>query len=95
MEQNTFQRLNIYLKGGQTVSIDFKAEQASKLNAQIESFIKALGDAAQKDKNFLFQGARVVLVRLSDVSGLDDSQGKTPSAARGSISTSDEPIQNP
>lgn len=71
MEQNTFQRLNIYLKGGQTVSIDFKAEQASKLNAQIESFIKALGDEAQKDKNFLFQGARVVLVRLSDVSGLD------------------------
>ena len=71
MEQNTFQRLNIYLKGGQTVAIDFKAEQASKLNTQIESFIKALGESTQKDKNFLFQGARIVLVRLSDVSALD------------------------
>ena len=48
----------------------------------------ALGDADQKDMNFLFQGARVVLVRLSDVSGLDvvsmilKEQAKAPQAAQ-------------
>ncbi len=66
-----FQRLTIYLKGGQTISVDFKIEEATKLNVQIDSFIKALGDPAQKEKNFLFQGARVVLVRVSDVSAID------------------------
>lgn len=66
-----FQRLNVYLKGGQTVTIDFKAEKADKLNAQIEDFIKAMSDPAKKDGNYLFQGARVVLIRLSDVSAVD------------------------
>jgi hypothetical protein len=66
-----FQRLSIFLKGGQTIVVDFKAAEPSKLNPQIESFIQAMGDPEKKDKNFLFQGARVVLVRLPDVSGID------------------------
>ena len=69
--ENIFQRLNVYLKGGQVVTVDFKAEKADKLNAQIEDFLKALGDPAKKDNNYLFQGARVAVIRLSDVSAAD------------------------
>ena len=42
-----------------------------QLNPQIEAFFKALGDATKKDGNFLFQGARVVLFRLSEVAGAE------------------------
>ncbi len=66
-----FQRLSIYLKGGQTISVDFQTQDPAKVNPQIEAFLQAMGDAEKKEKNFLFQGARVVLVRISDVSGAD------------------------
>ena len=55
----------------QVVTVDFKAEKADKLNAQIEDFLKALGDPEKKESNFLFQGARVVMIRLSDVSAAE------------------------
>ena len=42
-----------------------------KLNAQIQSFVNALGDAEQSKKNFVFQGQRLVLVHLPDVAALD------------------------
>ena len=38
---------------------------------QIEAFLKALGDKEKREGNFLFQGARVVLVRLEDVSAAE------------------------
>lgn len=38
---------------------------------QIEAFLKACGDTAKQDGNFLFQGARVVLIRLADVSAAE------------------------
>lgn len=65
------QRLDVYLKGGQKVTVTFNAEKADVLNPQIEAFMKALGDAQKRESNFLFQGARVVLVRLADVSAAD------------------------
>lgn len=65
------QKLTVYLKGGQSVVVPFNTEKAEVLNPQIDAFVKALGTADQKDKNFLFQGARVVLVRLADVSAID------------------------
>jgi len=33
--------------------------------------LKALGDKEKREGNFLFQGARVVLVRLEDVSAAE------------------------
>lgn len=44
---------------------------AEVLNPQIEAFFKALGDATKMDGNFLFQGARVVMFRLSEVAGAE------------------------
>ncbi len=71
MAQQFIQQLTVYLKGGQTVVVPFNAEKAEVLNPQIEAFVKALGDKSKKDGNFLFQGARVVLFRLSEVAGID------------------------
>ena len=65
------QQLNIYLKGGQVLSVNFRVEKAEKLNTQIDAFFKALGDKDSSGKNFLFQGQRPVIVRLSDVSAAD------------------------
>ena len=71
MAQQFIQQLTVHLKGGQTVVVPFNAEKAEVLNPQIEAFIKALGDTTKKDGNFLFQGARVVLFRLSEVAGAE------------------------
>lgn len=65
------QELKVQLRGGQTVTVTFNAEKADILNPQIESFLKALGDKDKQVRNFLFQGARVVLIRLADVSAAE------------------------
>ena len=65
------QELKVQLRGGQTVTVAFNAEKADILNPQIESFLKALGDKDKQVRNFLFQGARVVLIRLADVSAAE------------------------
>ena len=65
------QELKVQLRGGQTVTITFNAAKAEVLNPQIETFLKALGDKEKRDGNFLFQGARVVLIRLADVSAAE------------------------
>ena len=70
-QEQIVQDLKIQLRGGQTVDVNFKAEKADVLNPQIEAFLKALGDKEQREGNFLFQGARVVLVRLADVSAAE------------------------
>lgn len=71
MAQTFIQQLNIYLKGGQTLSVPFNAESANKLNTQIEAFVKAMGDKENAQKNFVFQGQRLVMVHLPDVSAID------------------------
>lgn len=65
------QELKVHLRGGQTVTVTFNAEKADVLNPQVESFLKALGDKDKQAGNFLFQGARVVLIRLADVSAAE------------------------
>ena len=65
------QELKVQLRGGQTVTVTFNAEKAEVLNPQIEAFLKALGDKEKRDGNFLFQGARIVLIRLADVSAAE------------------------
>lgn len=65
------QKLKVQLRGGQTVTVTFNAEKADVLNPQVESFLKALGDKDKQAGNFLFQGARVVLIRLADVSATE------------------------
>lgn len=71
MTSQVVQELKIQLRGGQTVTVAFNAEKAEVLNPQIEAFLKALGDKAKAEGNFLFQGARIVLVRLADVSAAE------------------------
>lgn len=65
------QELKVQLRGGQTVTVAFNAKKADILNPQIESFLKALGDKDKQAGNFLFQGARVVLIRFADVSAAE------------------------
>lgn len=69
--QKIIQKLKVQLRGGQTVTVTFNAEKADVLNPQVESFLKALGDKNKQAGNFLFQGARVVLIRLADVSAAE------------------------
>ena len=70
-QEQIVQELKIQLRGGQTVDVNFKAEKAEVLNPQIEAFLKALGDKEKQKGNFLFQGARIVVVRLADVSAAE------------------------
>ena len=63
------QQLTVFLEGGQNIVIPFNAEKPEILNPQIETFLKALSEKDKKDGNF--QGARVVLIRLKDVSACD------------------------
>ena len=70
-QEQIVQELKIQLRGGQTVDVNFKAEKAEVLNPQIEAFLKALGDKEKQEGNFLFQGARIVVVRLADVSAAE------------------------
>lgn len=70
-QEQIVQDLKIHLRGGQSVDVNFKAEKADVLNPQIEAFLKALGDKEKREGNFLFQGARVVLVRLVDISAAE------------------------
>ena len=65
------QQLNIYLRGGQVLNLAFNVESPDKLNSQIDAFFNALGAKEQADKNFLFQGQRPALVRLSEVAAAD------------------------
>lgn len=65
------QGLHVYLKGGQSLSIPFAAEKADVLNPQVEAFIAALGDEKKSKGNFVFQGQRVVLIHLPDISAAD------------------------
>lgn len=65
------QQLHIYLRGGQTLTVPFNAESPDKLNSQIDAFVAALGDPEKSQKNFVFQGQRLVLVHLSEVAALD------------------------
>lgn len=71
MTEKIIQELKVQLKGGQTVTVAFNAEKADKLNPQIEAFLQAVGDKKKADGNFVFQGARVVLIRLADVSAAE------------------------
>ncbi len=65
------QELKVQLRGGQTVTVTFNAEKVDVLNPQVESFLKALGDKGKQAGNFLFQGARVVLICFADVSAAE------------------------
>ena len=71
MAQQYIQQLTVFLRGGQNIVVPFNAEKPEVLNPQIDAFIKAIGDKTKNQGNFLFQGARVVLIHLPDVSGLD------------------------
>lgn len=71
VKQEFIQQLTVSLNGGQTLSVPFHAASADKLNPQIEDFFKCLADKNKQDGVFVFQGARVVLIRIADVSAAD------------------------
>lgn len=70
-QQEFIQQLTVYLRGGQTVVVPFHAASATQLNPQIEDFFKALADKNKQEGVFAFQGSRVVLVRVADVSSAE------------------------
>lgn len=65
------QQLKVYLRGGQTMTINFNAQKAEVLNTQIDDFLKTMGDKEKAQGLYLFQGAQVALIRLADVSACD------------------------
>lgn len=72
MAGKTFiQRLSLYLKSGRDLVIDFKTEDQKTLNPQIEILNKALGDPASQEKVVVFQGERLVQVRIKDIAAFE------------------------
>jgi hypothetical protein len=71
MSSQVIQQLTIHLKGGQTINIQFNAEKAETLNPQIDAFLQYVGHKDKQENNFLFQGARVLLVRISEVAAAE------------------------
>lgn len=71
VKQEFIQQLTVSLHGGQTLVVPFHAQSANQLNPQIEDFLKAVADKTKQEGVFAFQGARVVLIRIADVSAAD------------------------
>lgn len=71
MTEEIIQELKVQLRGGQTVTVNFKAEKAEVLNPQIEAFLTAVGDKTKQEGSFVFQGARIVLIRVAEVSAAE------------------------
>ena len=69
--QQVIQQLTIHLTGGQTVKIQFNAGKPDVFNLQIEAFLSALNDKSKQESSFLFEGAHVVLVRISEVAAAE------------------------
>ena len=63
------QQLTIVFRGGHTENVQFGTQSPDELNPQVEDFLRACADPAQKNKSFLFQGARIIFVRLEEVAG--------------------------
>ena len=70
-QQEFIQQLTISLRGGQTLVVPFHAESPTNLNPQIEDFFKSLADKTKQEGVCAFQGSRVVLVRIADVSSAE------------------------
>ena len=64
------QQLSIHLTGGQTLNVVFGSDKPDVMNPQIETFLKKLSDRDTAG-SFVFQGARIVVVRLGDVSAAE------------------------
>ena len=71
MEQKNFQRLTVYLKGGQILNVDFNATGANKLNPQIELLIKSIGEPKAQEKVIVFEGQRLIGIRVSEVAAYE------------------------
>jgi len=65
--QRIVQQLTIHLTGGQSVKIRFNAEKPDVFNFQIQGFLIALNDRNKQNCGFVFEGANVVFVRISEV----------------------------
>lgn len=71
MTEKHAQKLSIILKSGQTITVIVEVDQAAEVHPQIQAFVELLGSKRLKEKIFMFQGNRVVVVRLSEVAAVD------------------------
>ncbi|MDO4937049.1 MAG: hypothetical protein Q4E62_03955 [Sutterellaceae bacterium] len=71
MTEKHAQKLSIILKSGHVVNIVTEVPDPAIVDPQIEAFIKLLGSPKVKDKNFMFQGDRIFVIRLSEVAAAD------------------------
>lgn len=70
-DKQHIQRLTIALKSGRIFVIDFAAQENGILNPQIQQFINLVGDPDNQDKAFVFQGQRVVGVRIGEAAAFE------------------------
>lgn len=71
MEAKKIQRLTVVLKSGNVLTCDFGVAEEPKLNPQIELLAKSLGDAKAQNNVIIFEGQRLIGIRISEVSAFE------------------------
>jgi len=71
MEEKKIQRLTVVLKSGNVLNCDFGVAEEPKLNPQIELLVKSLGDPKAQNNVIIFEGQRLIGIRISEVSAFE------------------------
>lgn len=71
MEQKNLQRLIVYLKSGQTITVDFDAAESNKVTPQIELLTKNLTNPDAQNKAVVFEGKRLIGIRVCEVAAYE------------------------
>lgn len=71
MEQKNLQRLTVYLKSGQTITVDFGVAESNKVTPQIELLTKNLTNPDAQNKAVVFEGKRLIGIRVSEVAAYE------------------------
>lgn len=71
MDAKKIQRLTVVLKSGNVLSVDFGVAEEPKLNPQIELLAKSLGDSKAQNNVIIFEGQRLIGIRISEVSAFE------------------------
>lgn len=67
--QKTFTRVVVFLKSGKEHTILLNTEQ-NTVNPQAQAFVNALGNLDAQNKNFVFDGKVLCLIRISEVASV-------------------------
>lgn len=71
MEQKNLQRLTVYLKSGQTITVDFDVAESNKVTPQIELLTKNFTNPDAQNKAVVFEGKRLIGIRVSEVAAYE------------------------